>query len=864
MVGIRVLLILAVGWALGVASADTVAWWRFGDLAPEGGRTTAGMVLTNSADATTYSASPVSFPATFPANKVTGTDPAYMPILTNAFSASPKLMVYDPVSQTTNAAAAAMYCPWGGNKSAVSGGAKVPFRTENPNELLGQYSDGVQHDFTFECFFRATEEGLQRDDLQSPIAGIANPGNAYGAWSIVLRRNSTSDRRVNLWSRCSAYKKSAPNSYGEVYGVFDVTRYKDVTPDEWHHVAFIYTASNQTFSLYLDYKLYNSTQIDTTLFTNRIAGATSGDGAHLFLGRGTFTQYPDRSFNGDIAEARFSDVALSTNQFLRFIEPGTKGDRSDGDGDLLAWYSLDSLLPTSFLLANTNLMVNGSEDDYFMRVVTPAGGVGPELVDSTPGFAGVIRPTTLADEELDNVAALALHTNNCANSYLTFENAAGDFTASSFTLEFFFKTDLSPRAGDDVSWSYGLADSAYYKIILDKTSGRLFCRPQFENAGGKDWGATVSSFRMDDGQWHHLALVYDKQEGVSTNLMIFADGTKLYTWSGMALNSGPTPFKPVVGASRLNSTYDQFFHGLIDEVRLTRRARTPEEFLSPISFQQMGDVLVRIPFDGDSLLMPYGYQGTRAAFVTGTSQAPTNIPAAYADYLAAEGDLSVRLADTGACRFEGGKIAYPHIDALERSNITIEFFWRPLEKFAPWPCVLGLAGFVDGICDIYCNNGVDGKGTWMFYYEGTWSYARLEFYFATTTNAAPRPYVNVAVSPQYTVIGTPQQSVNPWYGQASFDGKWHHVAATLEEFEEGGVVKTRATTYFDYKKIKSSTLNGRLDFNYGKSGLVMQPGSASTARLATWDIDEVRITGRVLTPDQFCRRYPRALHIILR
>ena len=154
---------------------------------------------------------------------------------------------------------------------------------------------------------------------------------------------------------------------------------------------------------------------------------------------------------------------------------------------------------------------------------------------------------------------------------------------------------------------------------------------------------------------------------------------------------------------------------------------------------------------------------------------------------------------------------------------------------------------------------------WSFYYNGTWDYSQLILRFGTCDAAGAVRSTQLTVSPQYTVGDGPGSSATPGWKNANYDGKWHHVAATIAESvtDGGATTNTTVTTYFDYQQRTQKTVTGAL-VRYATSGLVLQPGDSSTARLSTWDIDEVRITAGILTPEQFCRPGPKGLLLIVR
>jgi hypothetical protein len=145
-------------------------------------------------------------------------------------------------------------------------------------------------------------------------------------------------------------------------------------------------------------------------------------------------------------------------------------------------------------------------------------------------------------------------------------------------------------------------------------------------------------------------------------------------------------------------------------------------------------------------------------------------------------------------------------------------------------------------------------GIWNFFYVGTWAYAQLRFEFAYLNDKGLRASAFIAASKSYVATADNHQSETPGWRGAEFDGKWHHVAVTMEEVTgDGGDVRTRVTSYFDYKTHDQKEVSGRL-YATGESGLMMQESNGSGGRLSTWDIDEVRITGRILDVSEFCRK----------
>lgn len=818
---------LAVVAAAGSAAADTVAWWRFGDLGSDGGKAGADTVFTNLVDGSRFSARACSFKD----QKGPGADADYLPSTVNAFGEWNGLKVKDPVSGTKHAARCALHCPWGGDGSGLSGGAVV-----DADPALWGVKDGQQGDFTFECFIKTTKAGNSRSASMQPIAGMPNPDGTFGGWSLVIHQSK-------LWCRCSYYLENGKFDYGNS-GQVGV-----VTPDVWHHVAIVFSAAESKFRLYLDYKLQSSYSFKgKASATDRVAVKTNG---YLYIGKGTYQN--DRTFDGDIAEARLSDAALTTQQFLYLDESGA-GDRERTDPDALLWFSMDSLTDgfcSGFLSANPQL-AEPVPAEYRGSLIRSDGGTAPVVTNDVLGTERLIRENAIGERgfrEIPNGGSMRLFSpNGETNAYVEiFEPTP--VTSGSFTLEFFFKTARKVVSDGKLTSSMGLAASSNFKLMINQANGRLFCRPEFTTGG--DQGDSFGSVRVDDGQWHHVALVYDK-DALKTSL--FLDGGAVKSWQGLTLKE-QTGYPLAVGRARNSADLTQNFDGQIDEVRLTARALERSEFLACGRF--VGDMLVNIPFDGDTMLYPYGISGTVSTYVTGTSQTPTILAEGRCEEIMTGRDSATIRPNRGACRFEGGAVCYPHLDVLDRADITVEFFWRPFGKGAPWPCPLGLSK-IQG-------NYASSLAPWSFYYNGTWDYSQLILRFGTCDAAGAVHSTQLTVSPQYTVGDGPGSSATPGWKNANYDGKWHHVAATIAESvtDGGATTNTTVTTYFDYQQRTQKTVTGAL-VRYATSGLVLQPGDSSTARLSTWDIDEVRITAGILTPEQFCRPGPKGLLLIVR
>lgn len=206
------------------------------------------------------------------------------------------------------------------------------------------------------------------------------------------------------------------------------------------------------------------------------------------------------------------------------------------------------------------------------------------------------------------------------------------------------------------------------------------------------------------------------------------------------------------------------------------------------------------------------------------------------------------MPNENAIRLEGGAVLFGRCEAIERANVTVEFFFRPYEKAYRGATVVGLAtGDGDALqLDISQN-----RNPWLFAYVpvSNGEYAWLKLYCSYTDTDGLAKTAEIPVSPRYATVETGSL---PYWFTAAFDGKWHHVALTLEELSETG--KTRITTYWDKVQAQQVEIDGAIDFS-AASRLML--GGGGRLGFATFELDEVRISDGILAPAQFLAKGKR-------
>ncbi len=174
-----------------------------------------------------------------------------------------------------------------------------------------------------------------------------------------------------------------------------------------------------------------------------------------------------------------------------------------------------------------------------------------------------------------------------------------DFNSPTGTICFWMQTLVPPAGTGEM-----LVDrrtSAGMVVTLDGTpSGGLDV--QFTGGPFFQTGAYVV-----DGNWHHVAIVYD--QSVSGSVTVYIDGTAQGTQANTSAWSWPATQQLELGRS--HDTYWQEYNGLMDDVRIYNRILTDPE-IATISTAATSDTLI----DTAALQARYNF-GTAAGVGTG-------------------------------------------------------------------------------------------------------------------------------------------------------------------------------------------------------------------------------------------------------
>ena len=101
---------------------------------------------------------------------------------------------------------------------------------------------------------------------------------------------------------------------------------------------------------------------------------------------------------------------------------------------------------------------------------------------------------------------------------------------------------------------------------------------------------------------------------------------------------------------------------------------------------------------------------------------------------------------------------------------------------------------------------------------------------------------------RFTMANGVQKSGQPCIGRNLNDGRWHHVAMTVDDATPTAPV---AKLYLDYKQISTITLSGPV-YYVDNAPIIVGATSQTSAAFNGW-IDELRITNQALAPENFMR-----------
>ena len=645
-----------------------------------------------------------------------------------------------------------------------------------------------------------------------------------------------------------------------LYGPMSVTPGYDISLNKWHHLAVTITAEGNGDTamarVYLDYIPLIKSEgqgIGSNYYGVRLLQYTNP----LMIGANIFAT--GRSFFGEIAEVRISSGALAPEDFLRPVPPGPV------DEDTLLYLPLGDTGWFNFERFSVNTTGNAWSQLYSPPLNgAPTTALNPTWVHGNPGQA--VNLPSVSDDSMGEIVRGGFVVTNGyddAGSMTFTRDATGTYNESTgvwsnyrgyclkipysaqmpisdkdFTIEWFFKAaEPVPNLGGNVNPCYTFLQNRWAKIMI-LPSGKIKTRlgkVAGSNTSYQDFDANTS--RMDDGQWHHYALVYDS---VATNAEVWID-YKCFFRIGSTLFSKPLGTDAAVDfIFGSTSPQNQTFNGQLDDLRITQRALGVHEFLTtrPVKEGAREGDLFLASLEGD---LSSGQDETfvsNATVRTSVAQAAGELTTAtYAPLnrqIDLDGNEEVDVVSEQAIRLDGTTyLHFPRSPAFDSHNFTLEFFAK-----------IDSMGTYANLASVFHDTNFNWNSLWGLRFKGD-------------VSGNPTLGCRCTVSADGGATReSPEQFVNLDFKVA--DGVWHHWAIA------GGfnstANKTGITVYRDYVSVASYEFNGRIwmDPTYGRT---LSIGNCTYADNGNGGpivgtFDEIRMRPGVQPVSSFMRRVP--------
>ena len=700
-------------------------------------------------------------------------------------------------------------------------------KIDNTKSLLSSCNEA----FTVEAYI-CTTGGLDVAQNFGPIvASVNGTGFTSERWALYLDTESAGVGglafRIYAGSGATVRWKGSATS-------------AKVNDGAWHHVAYTYDGTE--VKLYIDHTLDKTYSLDAT-------GTISyGDNNAVYIGGydNYFNSgYGYRRFPGLIDEVRVSNVALQPEQFLR-MQP------LDMDPDELVRVSFDPG-ELGVLTNNMNLSDMRAPGAQKAEYKTVSGADASEF-DTVTKAGAVMAAKSETDTWLADAASFYQETNGVKKAnyiimqYISKLLYGSDGAAASYTVEMFYKTRKTVRGTtNDRQVLMKFSGTPYFNVIFDALTSKLLYVPHTDGASSY---ITSRFDGADDGKWHHVAIVVD---GAEQSMNFYFDYALDKTKSGTlpAVGNGYSLF---FGATH-NGT-EQWFDGWLDDIRVTRRALAPSEFLTthPVN---TGDVSMLALFEQNydfTCASNASFSVTGAGSARDGGNAPTFVKDSRGTLLLDGVNGTERAANEWSVSLDRSRVAFPVIPLFELDAFTVEFW-------AKFSGIVEASGAVSNdsteltqhapIMRLVPADSPDYGSTGYSSSNYDW------FFFRQKNNEKA---LQLACGGSYPGWNVPSGLV--------VDGKWHHYALTFEPVPDSAT-NSYVQCFCDYEPISGgSQETSKHTFNRPRKRvaghrLILGEGFNDNPNIQM-EFDAIRVSKGVLTPDKFLGREPDAFVLIVR
>ena len=654
-------------------NAKTLVWYHF-DEEDVGARAGRNSQVVNAASPGTYNGIVQVRKNAF--GEYHSTDTAHLPVYTNGFPSAFK--VADPLTKTVFRNDRALFFMSSDGNGGTGGYMPASIVTVSGSATSAELKLST---FTIEMFFRSESAA------NKVMRYLVYRDHSYYAKS---DGNQAANRMFGLSSVNSEGKLSAYATTG--YDGFSTNSYSlgsgvKVDDGNWHHVAAVFDATAQKCRLYVDYQMKKELDYKTPLDYASAAELPLTIGAPLGITYG--------GWHGEIDEFRLCDTALSPEQFLRIVTS------EFGDDDVYFYGSFETLQLPAWTQGETMLtalypemaalpfnLVSDTWSQPAAQLKKTSNGQVPSVETAElPGDS--IRASLTNRSSRSEVVSLHLVPNGRLGEAYNFESAFvhiadtdDHLPSDSFTAECFVKYDATTlsqlKAYNYLMFQIGAEGAFDNKVnwMVFYTNGntpRLVASCGYLESGEYKSenipASTKDGADLSDGKWHHVAYVYDKTE---SEVRFYVDYRLWGSKSGVTLLSGKpsgSNYKNIEIGTGYGGGSNHQMNGWLDEIRITRRALNPQEFLTTIPVAD-GKTLFWAPLDEDYKVAPYAEVSPAGAVIAATAE----LTGRQAKVSYQEGDETIKKTTGASIALTGGKVDFGRNLMLESErSVTVEF-----------------------------------------------------------------------------------------------------------------------------------------------------------------------------------------------
>ena len=389
--------------------------------------------------------------------------------------------------------------------------------------------------------------------------------------------------------------------HGAVAGRF-MSKTVDLCDDKWHHVAIVYTETDATEKTGKIAFYWDQAKVNEADYLNDPEGTT---GLKLRIGTGYKNQNGDdktttEPVNASISALRVSNAALAVSDFL--YGPSVYDVDPNGTIALLTFAGKtagEAAASVSYDATDCEALAGSTGSGIALNGLDQ--GCVPAYNDDIPGrylFSSSSREKILATDYKSLKFTSSGEGTSLAENYMGVGGGCVNFPnlgtvlgcQQSYTIEMFVKDE----DWSEWQWESGLF---YFNSMTDNGTFNNQCNVSSVKTGTTYWYINMQgksqankSTTWKDGQWHHVALVFDGDTGKQTMYLDYKPGTSVDYENGGAIDQ-----RFVLGCRDNIPSYN--WHGKITGVRIVPRALAVADFMVAEDYRLPPGIVFAVNFN---------------------------------------------------------------------------------------------------------------------------------------------------------------------------------------------------------------------------------------------------------------------------